>query len=174
LPDSEKRLGIIRDVVLTADPKTRYDLYFTSRRLAIACMGKADRFEADSLEVISVLPPAFGVPAPASAVVQTKERHLAEEEISKICLDDLLKLSPKSCFFTYGEIQQVRLIFGRRPRFKVLSEEYESKFEPNAQQLEQILELALSVEALRCKLSVAGKWSILREIFKTYPNLEET
>lgn len=168
MQDSENRLGIIRDVLLTADPKTRYDLYFTDHRVAIACMGKAKRFEADSLEVISVLPPAFGVPAPASAAVQTDKRHMIEEEISKICLDDLLKLSEKSCFYTYDEIQEAQLVFGRKPRFEVHSEEHESKFEPNKQQLEEILKLALSVEALKSKLWVAGKWSLLREIFEVH------
>ena len=169
LQDSENRLGIIRDVLLTADPKTRYDLYFTDQRIAIAYMGKAKRFEADSLEVISVLPPAFGVPAPLqSAASKTAERHIMEEELSKICLDDLLKLSEKSCFYNYDEIQEAKLVFGRKPRFEVYSEEYESKFEPNAQQAEEILRLALSVEALKSKLWVAGKWSVLKEIFKVH------
>ena len=133
-------------------------------------MGKAKRFEADSLEVISVLPPAFGVPAPLqSAASETAEKHIVEEELSKICLDDLLKLSEKSCFYTYEEIHEAKLVFGRKPRFEVYSEEYESKFELNAQQQEEILKLSLTIEPLKSKPSVKGKWNVLREIFKEHP-----
>ncbi len=167
MPSPEQKNGIIRDVVLQADPKTRYDLYFTDRRVAIAAMGKASRSEADSLEVISVLPPAFGVPAPLpSKKMETTEKIEVDEEISKIDLDDLLKLSKKSCFYTYDEIREVRLIFGRKPRFEIYGEECESKFSPNGEQVEEIFELTTSVEALRNKLAVAGKWNTLQHIFK--------
>jgi hypothetical protein len=169
LPNLEPKIGVVRDVILPIDTKSRYDLYFTDHRIAIVCMGKASRFEADSLEVISVLPPAFAVPAPLqSAASETAERHTVEEEISKISLDDLLKLSEKSGFYTYDEIREVKMVFSRNSRFKVLSDECESKFAPNASQAEELLGLVLSIEQLRNKLAVAGKWNALKEIFQTY------
>jgi len=169
MSNTEKLSGIIRDVLLPCDQKNRYDIYITDSRIAIVCLGKMSRRESDSFRSLSAIPAAFGVPAPIESETQPKP-DMAEikEEINRMPLDDLIRLSKKSCYYTYGEIQQVKLVFGRKPCFKVVSEEYESEFEPNSQQLEEILEWALSVEALKSKLWVAGKWSVLRETFKEH------
>lgn len=43
MSNSEQR-HIIRDVLLTADVNTRYDLYFTDSRVAIIFMGNLDHY----------------------------------------------------------------------------------------------------------------------------------
>jgi hypothetical protein len=42
MSSQEEQLLVIPDVVLPADINTRYDIYFTDRRIAIVCMGPID------------------------------------------------------------------------------------------------------------------------------------
>ena len=49
---------------------TRYDVYFTDRRVAIVCMGRAERFESETEEPLSYMPSAFGVPAPVAPYME--------------------------------------------------------------------------------------------------------
>ena len=165
----EKQLGIIRDLLMPADAKRRYDIYITDRRIAIVCMGKAKHLEAESFEPISAMPSAFGVPPPAETLVEKiPDMRQVEEEIKNWQLDDILRLSKKSGYYTYDEIEEVKLILGHRPKFEILSEECESKFSPNPQQMETLLDLLPSIEALKNKLAVAGNWKVLQEIFRAH------
>ena len=78
-----------------------------------------------------------------------------------MALDDLLKLSKKSCFYTLDEIEKVQLVCSRGPKFVILSKECESKFSPDEEQFNQLIEILPTIEALRDKLWVAGKWNAL-------------
>ncbi len=167
MSSSEKQLGIVRDIVLPLDINTRYDFYFTDRRIAIVCLGRANRFESETMEQVSLMPSPFGVPLPVTSYVEkTQNRQSVEEEIKNWSLDDILKLSKKSCFYTYDEIEEVKLILGHKPKFIILSKECESKFSPNEEQLKQLTEILPTIETLRNKFSIAGSWNILQEIFK--------
>jgi ribosomal protein L40E len=167
MSSSEKQLGIVKDIVLPLDINTRYDFYFMDKRIAIVCMGRANRFESETLERVSLMPSAFGVPSPASSYVEkTQDRQSIDEEIKNWSIDDLLKLSKKSCFYTYDEIEEVKLILGHKPKFIILSKECESKFSPNEEQLKQLSEILPTIETLRNKFSIAGSWNILQEILK--------
>jgi hypothetical protein len=169
LPTSEKQLGSIRDIFLPLDAKNRYDLYFTDSRIAIVCMGKARRLESDSFAPVTLVPSAFGVPPPAgSCVEKTPSTQAVEEELKNWSLTDILKLSKKSCYYTYEEIEDLRLILGSKPKFEILSEDSESKFTPNPEQLKQLINLLPTMEPLRNKLSVAGNWNVLQEIFREH------
>jgi hypothetical protein len=164
---SEKQLGIIKDIFLSVDAGTRYDVYFTDRRIAIVCMGKASHFESQGAEPITFLPSSFGVPAPVDSYVEkVPDRQAVEEEIKNWSINDLLKLSKKSCFYTYEEIEEVRLLLGHKPKFIILSKDCESKFSPNEEQIRQICEIMPTIESLKNKFSVAGNWNLLQEIFK--------
>ena len=66
-------MGVVKDVVLPVDVRTRYDVYFTDRRVAIVCMGRAERFESETEEPLSYMPSAFGVPAPVGSHVEKPE-----------------------------------------------------------------------------------------------------
>lgn len=163
---SERRLGIIKDILLSVDAHTRYDLYFTDRRVAIVCMGKTGRYESTQGQM-GFVPSAFGVPPPVDSYVEkTPKTQAIEDEIRDWSIDDLLRLSKKSCFYTYEEIQEVKLIIGRHLKFTILSEDCESKFSPNQEQLAQLIEILPTIDALRNKFSIAGKWSVLQEIFR--------
>jgi hypothetical protein len=166
MSNSEKQLAIIQDVLLPSDRKNRYDIYITDRRIAIVCLGKIDRYESDSFRDLSAVPSAFGVPAPTPENTELKPDMAAiKEELNRMPLDDLLRLSKKSCYYNYDEIGELRLILGRHPSFKIVSEEYESKFAPDAEQAMELLDWLTAVEPLKSKLAVAGKWSTLEEIF---------
>lgn len=159
---SEKLLGTIRDVVLPVDVRSRYDVYFSDRRVAIVCMGKAERIDSDTDEVVPVMTAAFGVPAPISSKVKKPESKVSiDEEVKDWSLDDLLKLSKKSCFYTNEEIEDLKLVWGKTPKFVILSKDCESKFAPSEEQLQQLVESILSVEGLKDKLWISGKWSAL-------------
>ena len=163
---AEKQLAIIQDVLLQSDPKHRYDLYFTSSRVAIVCLGKMSR-ESDSYRSLSAIPEAFGMPPPIIGDQQPKDNlEAVQEEINRMPLDDLLRLSKKSCYYTYEEIKEFRLILGRRPVFRVLSADCESKFSPDPRQTMVLLDLLTAFEPLRSKLALAGKWSVLEKIFQ--------
>jgi len=163
---SEKTLGIVRDIVLPLDINNRYDVYFTDKRIAIVCMGKANRFESDKSAQSSVIPSAFGVPAVTSSYIEKTENTLEiDQEIKTLSIDDLLKLSKKSCFYTYAEIEEVKLILGHKPKFIIQSKECESKFVPDEEQFNQLIEILPSIETLRSKFSIAGSWNKLQEIF---------
>ena len=129
MSSSEKQLGIVKDIVLPADINTRYDVYFTDKRIAIVCLGRATRFESDKSAQSSAIPSAFGVPPVTSSYIEKPENtHSIDEEIKNLSVDDLLKLSKKSCFYTYDEIEEVKLILGPKPKFIIQSKECESKF----------------------------------------------
>ncbi len=169
MPSSENQLGIIKDIVLPLDINTRYDVYFTVKRIAIVCMGRANRFESDKSAQASSIPSAFGVPAVTSSYIEKKENvQEIEQEIKNLSINDLLKLSKKSCFYTFDEITEVKLILGPKPKFIIQSKECESKFIPDEQQFNQLIEMLPSIETLKNKFSIAGSWNNLQEIFKAH------
>jgi len=164
MSSSEKLLGLVKDVVLTVDLRTRYDVCFTDKRVAIVCMGKADRFESETFQPLSVMPSVFGVPPPMSSYVEkTRNSQSIDEKIKDWSLDDILKLSKKSCFYTNDEVEKVKLICGHGAKFMILSKECESKFSPNEEQFKQISDILTMIEPLRNKLWIAGKWNNLLE-----------
>jgi hypothetical protein len=57
------------------------------------------------------------------------------------------------------------LIAGRKPKFIILSKECESRFSPDEEQFKLLSEILPAMEILRNKLSIAGSWNILQEIF---------
>ncbi|MGD6851479.1 MAG: hypothetical protein ACQCN6_05390 [Candidatus Bathyarchaeia archaeon] len=164
MPTAEKTLGIIRDLILPVDIRTRYDLHFTSCRIGIVCLGRSSRFE--SHQDISVVTSAFGVPPPIQAGGKKPELRSVDEEIKGWKLDDLLRLSKKSCYYTYDEIKRLKLVAGHKPKFVILSEECESKFVPTDEQFKQLIELLPKIGALKNKLFIAGSWGVLQEIFR--------
>lgn len=171
MSSSEKPLGIIRDIVLPLDINTRYDVYFTDKRVAIVCLGRANRFESDKSAQSSVMPSAFGVPPITSSYIEkTENTWEIDQEIKNLSIDGLLKLSKKSCFYTYDEIEEVKLILGHKPKFIIQSKECESKFVPDEAQFKQLTEILPSIETLRSKFSIAGSWDKLEEIFTASVN----
>jgi hypothetical protein len=169
VPSSEKQLGIVRDIVLPQDVNTRYDFYFTDKRIAIVCMGKANRFESDQSDQVSLMPSAFGVPPPVTSYVEkTENKQSVEEEIKNWFLDDILKLSKKSCFYTHDEIEEVKLVSGHKPKLIILSKEFESKFCPDMEQFMQLVEIMPTIEALRNKLWISGSWNLLHGIMASF------
>jgi hypothetical protein len=163
LSSQENELAVIPDLVLPADINTRYDVYFTDKRIAIVCMGPVNRF-GYGLGKIHTYPAASSAISPPMSYVDEKDKVNVEEELSTMPLDELLKLSKKSCVYAIKEIQTLRLIWGKKPKLVILSEDFESKFAPDEQQFKQLLDL-LTVEEPYCsKLEVAGKWMQLQEL----------
>jgi hypothetical protein len=153
--DSERHLGIIVDLFLPLDIATRYDVYFTDKRIAIVCMGKADRGDTGTLESQSLI---FGV-TPAvlmNTESERKNKQIVEEQINKLTIDEKLKLSKKSCFYNYEEIEKAKLISGKKLKFIILSKECVSKFSPNEEQFKQLTDLLPTIEMLKNKLSIFG------------------
>jgi Double zinc ribbon len=162
MASSEKLLGMVKDVVLPVDVRTRYDVYFTDRRVAIVCLGRATRFEFEEIEQLSAVPSLFGVPSPmASNMEKTKIKESVDEKIKDWPLDDILKISKKSCFYTYEEIEEAKLVWGKTPKFVILSNDCESKFSPDEDQCQQLFEIISTIEGLKDKLWITGKWSDL-------------
>ena len=158
MPDSERQIGVITDILLPVDPQTRYDIYFTDKRIAIVCMGPSNRFDGVS-ESRSFL---FGVApeAPTNAYEERKNRQTIEAEINQLPINEKLKLSKKSCFYTYQEIEEVKLISGKKQKFAILSEECISKFAPNLEQFNQLADLLPTIEALKGKTSIIGNLTL--------------
>jgi ribosomal protein L40E len=159
MPDSERQLGVIKDILLPLDIPTRYDVYFTDKRIAIVCMGHSSRFDSGALERRSYL---FGVAPEAliNAEEQRKNRQMMEEKINSLPLDEKLRLSKKSCFYTYEEIEEVKLISGKKPKFIILSKECVSKFSPNEEQFKQLTDLLPTIEMLKGKTSIFGNLAL--------------
>jgi hypothetical protein len=153
--DSERQLEIIVDLPFPLDFATRYDVYFTDKRIAIVSMGKADRFEHRADENRSLM---FGItPAvPLNTEEERKNKQIIEEEICKLTLNEKLKLSKKSCFYSYEEIEEVKLVSGKRLKFIILSKECVSKFLPNEEQFKQLATLLPTLDMLKNKLSIFG------------------
>jgi len=153
--NSERQLGSIEDLPLPLDITTRYDVYFTDKRIAIVCMGHSRRFDSGVSEHRSYL---FGVAPEAltNAEEQRKNRLIVEAQIKELTLDEKIKLSRKSCFYTYGEIEEVKLISGKKPKFAILSKECISKFSPNVEQFKQLTNLLPTIDMLKNKISIFG------------------
>ena len=153
MPDSEIQLGVIKDILLPLDAPTRYDVYFTDKRIAIVCMGHSNRFD----EVSASRSFLFGI-APDAASTHTNDkridRQMLEAQINALPLEEKLKLSKKSCLYTYEEIEEVKLIPGKKPKFTILSEECISKFAPNEEQFKHLTDLLPTIEMLKDKLSI--------------------
>ncbi len=154
MQDSERQIGFIRDLLLPVDLSTRYDVYFTDSRIAIVCMGPSNRFDGVS-ESRSFL---FGVAPEAlnNVFQENRNRQSIEEEINQLPINEKLKLSKKSCFYTYQEIEEIKLIFGKKLKFAIISKECISKFAPNIDQFKQLTDLLPTVEALKGKTSIIG------------------
>ena len=152
--DSERQLGIIVDLLLPLDFATRYDVYFTDKRIAIVCMGKADRVG----EALVSRPLIFGVTPPGltNKDEERKNKQIAQEQINKLTVDEKLKLSKKSCFYNYDEIEEVKLISGKKLKFIILSQECVSKFSPDEKQFKQLTDLLPKIEMLKNKISIFG------------------
>lgn len=161
LPGAEQTIGLIQDVLLPLDAATRYDLYFTDSRIAIVCMGRSDRIENER----PYSPLTFVAPTTTTIDHQQKRinRIILEEEVAKLSMDEKLRLSKKSCYYTYDEIEEVKLMLGKKPKFIILSSDCESKFAPTMQQLKQLSVLLPTIDGLRGKLSEAGSWSDLHK-----------
>ena len=154
MPDSERQLGVIKDILLPLDAPTRYDVYFTDKRIAIVCMGHNTRFD----EVSAPRSFLFGI-APEALINpddKRKNKQTIENEINSLPLDEKLKLSKKSCFYTYEEIEEVKLVPGKKPKFVILSKECVSKFAPNEEQFRHLIDLLPTIEVLKDKLSIFG------------------
>jgi hypothetical protein len=108
------------------------------------------------------MPLAFGVPPPLESYVEkTQSGPGIDDEVKGWSLDNILKLSKKSCFYTIDEIEKVELVCSRSPKFVILSKECESKFSPDEEQFKQLIEILTTVEPLTNKLWIAGKWNML-------------
>jgi len=170
MSNTEKLLAIFEDVLLPVDRKNRYDIYLTDMRIALVCLGKIGRHESESSGSFGGLPAAFGMPAPIQKSTQPKvDMAVIKEEINRMPLDDLLRLSKRSCYYTYDEIEELRLILSRHPVFKIISGDCESKFAPNGQQATELLSWLTSIAALRDKLAIAANWNVLQQIFRSIP-----
>jgi hypothetical protein len=152
----EQQLGIIEDLPLPLDITTRYDVYFTDKRIAIVCMGHSRRFDSGVPERRSYL---FGVAPEAftNSDEQGKNRQIMEAQIKELTLDEKIKLSKKSCFYTFDEIEEVKLTSGKKPKFIILSQECISKFSPDEEQFKQLTDLLPTIEMLKNRLSFFGK-----------------
>jgi hypothetical protein len=161
LPNDERQLETVKDIVLPLDAATQYDLYFTDKRIAIVCMGRSDRVDY----VNPGYNPLMGIaPSTSTSSYQKRiNRVILEDEVSNLSLDQKLKLSKKSCFYTYDEVEEVKLVLGKKPKFVILSRECESKFSPNQEQFKQLSDLLPTIEALKDKLVVSGNWKALQE-----------
>ena len=152
----EKQVGVVKDLILPVDSATRYDVYFTDKRIAIAYMGRADRSHGN--DTYSLVPFAPAPITSTSMEQRKKDRQMMEEQISHLPLDQLLSLSKKSCEYSYDEVEEVKLVAGKRLKFVILSKEYESKFAPNNEQFGQLSELLPKIEMLKDKLTLYGSW----------------
>ena len=153
---SERQLGILEDLLLPLDVTTRYDVYFTDKRIVIVCMGHSSRFDSDVSERRSFL---FGVAPEAITNVDEKRKNIQmiEAQIKELTLEEKMKLSKKSCFYTYSEIEEVKLILGKKSKLTILSKECISKFSPDKEQVKQLIDLLPSIEMLKNKFSIFGK-----------------
>ena len=163
MPDSERQLGVIRDILLPLDITTRYDVYFTDKRIAIVCMGHSKHVDHGPSANRSFL---FGIGPEIliNANEERKNKQLVEEEINSLPLEVKLKLSKKSCFYTHKEIEEVKLISGKKPKFIILSEDCVSKFSPTQEQFKQLTDLLPTIEILRGKTSILGNLELKAQL----------
>lgn len=167
MSSSEQKIAIIKDVVLPIDVSTRYDVYFTDKRIAIVCMGRADRPDLQEVRRPYLMSQVLGGPPPASTGKDSKtENQKIEQEINSLALDEVLKISKKSCFYTYDEIEKVKLIPARKPKFIILSKECISKFSPDSDQFTQLSVLLPKIEMLKDKLLIYGNTVQTRTVEK--------
>jgi hypothetical protein len=83
--------------------------------------------------------------------------------VGKLSINDKLRLSKKSCYYGYDEIEEVKLVLGKKPKLVILSKDCESKFTPTEEQLKQLNNLLPTIEGLKDKLSEAGSWGAIHQ-----------
>ncbi len=153
MADLERQLGVVKDILLPLDKPTRYDLYLTNKRIVIVCMGRSSRMDSGVSPNRSFL---FGIAPEALQTDQRKDNQTIEEKLNSLSLDEKLKLSRKSCCYTYPEIEEAKLVSGKNPKFVILSKECVSKFSPNEEQFKQLTDLLPNIEMLKGKISIFG------------------
>jgi hypothetical protein len=154
MANSEEILGIIYDVILPLDVHARYDIYFTDKRIAIVCMGSSNRIDYKTLGNRSLLSVAVGV-APAVLMYADEKRmnkKVKEEQVNDLSVDEILKLSKKSTFYTYEEIEKIELVSAKEQKLIILSDEYESAFSPTVKQFDELCSLLPTIGMLKDKL----------------------
>ena len=120
-------------------------------------MGRANRSDVEKVGRPYLMSQVLGGPPPALTDEDTKiKNQQIEEEINALTLDEILKISRKSCFYTYDEIEKVKLIPARKPKFIILSKECISKFSPNPEQFKHLSFLLPKIEMLKDKLLILG------------------
>ena len=76
--------GVVRDVVLPADVRTRYDVYFSDRRVAIVCMGRAER-EWDTQSLFPSCLQRSGSPPPTAPHPEKTQAKQSIDEKPQAC-----------------------------------------------------------------------------------------
>jgi len=104
----------------------------------------------------------FGIApqAPTDASNERVNRQAIEQEINQLPINEKLKLSKKSCYYTYQEIEEVKLISGKKPRFAILSEDCITKLAPDPEQFKQLTDLLPTIEALTEKTTIIGSLTL--------------
>ena len=149
---SEKQLGIIKDICVSRDSQARYDLYFTDKRIGIVYLGtKGGTYYGTGGLVGALIAEGVNVTAKKIAENQLKKK---EEKMTNLTLDKLLPLNKKSCFYTYDEVEEIKLVSGKKLNFMILSEECESEFSPTKEQFEELSNLLPTIEVLKKKLTL--------------------
>jgi hypothetical protein len=156
---SERQIALIRDVVVSRDSKNRFDLFFTDRRIAIICVGgKGERFYGTGGLIGSLVGEGITVLSKKIANDNLKE---TEENMKNFSLDELLAMEKRNGFYTYDEIEEIKLYAMKHGFFKfiILSEECEGEFSPNKEQYAELCGLLPSIDALKGKINdIPMKW----------------
>ena len=152
MQNSEQQLAIIKDIVFQRDPQYRYDAYFTNKRVAIIGIGKKSDTVYGPGGIVGGL-----IVEGINAIDRKKKREQLkkkDEQISDLSLDALLGLNgKKSCFYTYDEIEEIKLIKAKQLKLVLLSGEFETELSPDETQFNQLGELLPRIEALKGKVT---------------------
>jgi DNA-directed RNA polymerase subunit RPC12/RpoP len=171
MSSQEKQLCIIRNVILQTDVNARYDLYFTSNRVAIIYMGKMDRYGNEMFKIKSVPSTSSAVSPPLTYIDERASQVKAvEEELSQMPIDQIMRLSKKNSEYSYNEIEEVQLFWGEEAEFVILSADYETEVGIDQEQFKQLLEFITGYQTLSDKLVVSGNWRALKEILNAMPS----
>jgi hypothetical protein len=156
---SERQIAIIRDVVVTRDSKNRFDLFFTDKRIAIIYVGgKGERVYGPGGLIGSLV--GEGITALSKKIAKDNLKE-TEENMKNFSLDELLATEKRNCFYTYDEIEEIKLYALNHEGFKfiILSEECEGEFSPNKEQYSQLCNILPSIDALKGKINdLPMKW----------------
>jgi hypothetical protein len=144
MENAERQIAFFKNIILSKDLASKYDLYVTDKRLVVIKTGPRPRYLGHWLA--------------GTLIGQNWAEPIEKEKMKDLALDEMLRKDKKSFALAYDNIEKIQLL-DPKSRWKdrtldVKSGETQTKFILNKEQFEQLSTALPGIVALRGKIEI--------------------